>query len=283
MSTSARSSTKNKTTTAEWLVDSMVLLQKAGVTERGRTDCIVMLCDALDKDKSWIHSHPEHILDTKILQKLEQTLQQRAKRQPLAYIRKRKEFYGRNFIVDERVLIPRPESESFIELLLKLPNPNNIADIGTGSGCLGITAALELPQSHVDLLDNDPAALEVAHANQSALGVNNTAILTSDLLQNLPNKRYGVLLANLPYVPDDMITSPEITREPPQSLFSGTDGLDHYREFWQQVSQLKASPRFILTESLEKQHTALEELAQSAGYTLIETNVLVQVFSGRDI
>ncbi len=278
MTTSARSSAKNKITIAEWLIDSMVTLQKAGIAERGRTDCIVLLCDALGKDKSWVHTHPEYVLENSVLQILNQKLQLRAERQPLAYIRDFKEFYGRNFVVDKRVLIPRPESESFIELLRKLTCPNRIADIGTGSGCLGITAALELPSSHVDLIDNDLSALEVAQANQTALHATNTTILTSDLLNNLPTTAYDVLLANLPYVPDDMVTSPEITREPAQALFAGDDGLDDYRIFWTQVDSLKQKPRFILTESLEDQHDDMKALATQAGYSHKDTDLLVQCF-----
>lgn len=277
-------------TIAQWLVDSMVMLKQAGI-EQPRTDCLVLLGDAFQKEKSWLLTHPEHIIEQPILAALQHDLQQRCERTPLAYIRGFKEFYGRNFIVTPDVLIPRPESESFIELLLNLDetSPDAIIDIGTGSGCLGITAALELPDSRILLTDNDAAALHVAQKNTRLLRAPNVDCMQSDLLTAIPaffgsattdSQRTTdyIMLANLPYVPETLVTSPEISKEPSVALFSGTDGLQHYQRFWQQVAQLSHKPRYIMTESLEQQHATVVQLAQAAHFELVTSDVLVQVF-----
>lgn len=278
-------------TIAEWMVNSMIKLHDADVPN-GRTDVLVLLADLFDTDKSWVHTHPEQELDALQLRELDSRLKKRLNHTPLAYIRGFKEFYGRPFTVNSRVLVPRPESESFITLAktidLEMPR---IADIGTGSGCLGITAALEMPEATVHLYDIDPGALGVAHHNalQHSLKLQ---YFEADLLTNLSGGPYDILLANLPYVPKNLVTSPEITREPALALFSGLDGLDHYRQLWKQVRTLPRNlaqqsgsvvparrPNYILTESLETQHGSLETLAKNAGYKLVKTDVLVQLFT----
>jgi release factor glutamine methyltransferase len=264
-------------TIAEWLVDAMIRLQTAEVPN-GRTDALILLSDLFGKDKSWVHTHPELELEASQIKELNDKLEQRRGRTPLPYIRGFSEFYGRKFIVDQRVLIPRPESESFIEFVKKINiKTPKIADIGTGSGVLGITASLEIPDASVDLYDIDKKALTVAKQNANQHGLN-LRLIESDLLEKLVQP-YDALMANLPYVPDELVTSPEIIKEPALALFSGMDGLDHYRRFWQQVSDLPHKPKYILTESLESQHHLLNQLARQAGYHLDSKEVLVQIFT----
>jgi release factor glutamine methyltransferase len=256
----------------------MIKLRDVGV-DSPRRDCMVLLEDLLCKDRSWVNTHGEHELTSEQVASLDQQIKKRLNRVPLAYIRGKAWFYKRFFEVNPYVLIPRPESENFIETLKDLNIKNSvIADIGTGSGCLGITAALEIPSATVDLYDIDPATLEVARQNAWQHEVE-AHFYQSDLLENLRQAKYNILLANLPYVPDDLITSPEIKTEPNLALFSGKDGLDHYRKFWRQVCELGQKPQFILTESLESQHGELEKMARMAGYNLEKTEVLVQQFT----
>jgi release factor glutamine methyltransferase len=264
-------------TIAEWLTGSMVKLQDADVPN-GRTDCLVLLADLFDKDKSWVHTNPEFVLDDLQIRELDHKLGKRINRTPLAYIRGFNEFYGRQFTVNSNVLIPRPESESFIDIIktidIEIPR---VADIGTGSGCLGITTALEIPEAVVHLYDIDPDALGIAYHNARMYELE-LQYYESDLLINLQRGQYDIMLANLPYVPQNFITSPEITKEPALALFSGLDGLNHYRRFWRQIRTLEFPPRYVLVESLEKQHGSVETLAKNAGYRLKRTETLVQLF-----
>lgn len=265
-------------TIAQWLTDAMQKLGDAGV-DSPRRDALVLLEDTIDKDRAWVLSHPEYSLQCPTLETLDSLIERRINREPLAYIRGKAWFYKRFFTVTSDTLIPRPESESFIELIKEI-KPASIVDVGTGSGALAITAKLELPDSRVTATDISKEALKIAKQNAKTHDVE-IEFLHGSLLEpiyNLKPVTYNLLMANLPYVPEDLITSPEIALEPAQALFSGKDGLDHYREFWQQITDLSNKPTYILTESLESQHEDVEKLAVVAGYKLQKTDVLVQLF-----
>lgn len=265
-------------TILDWLLVSMKKLVEAGA-DSPRRDCLVFIEDLLGKDRSWVNAHAEHELDIEQISVLDGQIKRRINREPLAYIRGKAWFYKRFFEVNPNVLIPRPESESFIELIKEI-KPETVVDIGTGSGCLAITTKLELPETQVFATDISEQALKVARKNADNHKVE-TNFVQGDLIEPIKDLKLDnyLILANLPYVPSDLVTSPEIETEPAIALFSGKDGLDHYKNFWGQISELEIKPKFILTESLESQHKKLEELAKNAGYQLQNTDVLVQVFT----
>jgi len=268
---------------ADWLQETTNILKQSGI-DSARLDALILLEHHLKKTREWILAHEDDTIDSGILKKLNKSRVQREKREPLAYITGEKEFYGRKFYVDKNVLIPRPESEAIIDILKQFSVKNyinTVIDVGTGSGCLIISAGLELPECHLTALDISNEALRLANKNARACRVK-IRFLQSDLLESMsamPKTRPYIMLANLPYVPDDLITSEEITREPALALFSGDDGLDCYRKFWDQVSKLKNKPSAIITESLKLQHTPLKKLAHKAGYKLQKTNNLAQLFT----
>ncbi|MGF7228978.1 MAG: N5-glutamine methyltransferase family protein [Candidatus Saccharibacteria bacterium] len=266
-------------TVHEFLTAATTSLQEAGV-ETARLDCLVLLEDALGMDRAHLLAHPELILGGGQEAHLHTQIAQRSTHLPLAYIRGHVLFYGRDFMVNEHVLVPRPETETIIELLksLSLPASARIADIGTGSGCIGITTALELPGSNVDLYDIDETALQVARQNIVRLHATNTHSYQSDLLARV-NQPYDILVTNLPYVADYYPINQAAAFEPSLALFSGADGLDHYRTFWLQTGALAQKPKYILTESLPSQHHALALLARNAGYILEKTDDFIQLFS----
>lgn len=255
----------------------MKRLVEAGV-DSPRRDCLVFIEDLLGKDRSWVNAHAEYELSDEQISVLDDKLKRRINREPLAYIRGKAWFYKRFFDVNPGVLIPRPESESFIELVKEI-KPKTVVDIGTGSGCLAITTKLELPKTQVFATDINDKALKVAqkNADKHNAGIN---FVQGDLLEPIRELKLDdfLILANLPYVPDNLVTSPEIETEPAIALFSGKDGLEHYRKFCSQVGELEIKPKHILTESLESQHKDLESLAKKAGYELRKTEILIQHF-----
>lgn len=269
-------------TIAEWLVPAMVRLREAGV-DSPRRDCLVLLEDTIKKDRAWVVAHPEHQLDKKVAQHLDALITRRSNREPLAYIRGKTWFYGRFFTVNKNVLIPRPESETFIDLLKGLKASDKrlstIIDLGTGSGALAITAKLELSEGRVIATDTSKKALAIAQKNSAKHQVD-IEFLLGNLFEPLGDEHLenSIVIANLPYVPDNLITSPEITQEPPEALFSGKDGLDHYQSFWQQINARTIRPTYILTESLEPQHKTLEQIAKQSGYIMEKVDVLIQQF-----
>ncbi len=261
----------------QWLKYGSARLEDAGIGS-ARLDCLILLEDCLQKDRAWLLAHPEYEIKPEQVSRLNKQIARRATHEPLAYIRGFSEFYGRKFKVNRRVLEPRPESETMIDLLkqLNLPAGAKLADVGTGSGCLGITAAMELDTTYVDLFDIDASALGVAKHNAGLHELHLNA-QKRDLLRN-SHTRYDVVLANLPYIPDHWSIHKSVAAEPKIALNGGKEGLDTYRRLFQQIGGFKHPPLFVLTESLPPQHEKLAEIAAHAGYKLVRSQDLIQVF-----
>ncbi len=209
-------------TTGEFLNVATKKLEASGVGT-ARLDAMVLLEDCLNNNRTHLLAYPDLKLTTEQIVWLNSRVLRRCRHEPLAYIRGKTEFYGRTFIVNDHVLEPRPESETMIELLLSPRGPDNefdaanIVDVGAGSGALGITAKLELSRAHVDLIDIDEAALRVAASNAKKFKVE-VGLVESDLLSKATGK-YDVVLANLPYVPDDFHINPAAQAEPRIAIF----------------------------------------------------------------
>jgi len=294
-----------------WLNASISTLEDSFV-ESARLDAEILLADTLKKDRSWIHAHNEYELKERTISKLDAYIKRRATHEPLAYIRGIQEFYGREFIVTKDTLTPRPETEAMVELLLeRIKNQNNslnnqlqIVDIGTGSGCIIITAALELAtisnlKSQIFYLglDISEKALKVARHNAKNLLSKKFRHVPKFFMFDLMSQLLAphlvpstILVANLPYVPNDYEINTAATHEPSIAIFGGGDGLDYYRELFRQLrrqstadtqQQTEQDPNIlaVFTESLEFQHSELESIAHTAGYTLEKTLGLIQLFT----
>jgi release factor glutamine methyltransferase len=265
---------------ATWLKRTQNLFTESGVGT-ARLDALVLLEDCTGKDRSYLLTHPESILTNKQTTILDNQVARRSKHEPLAYIRGHTEFYGREFIITSAVLEPRPESETMIELLKSLPGLRrtmHIADVGTGSGALGITAALETGCT-VELLEIDDSAIKVARKNVKKFATS-IFVIKSDLLSNTP-KKYDILLCNLPYVPSNFHINSAALNEPKIAIFGGLDGLDVYRRLFTQLQAIARKPSYILTEALPPQHTKLAQIAHAGGFKLLKAEDFIQVFGHR--
>jgi len=175
-------------------------------------------------------SNLSKIAPTDQLPVLESLVERRINREPLSYITGKTEFFKRQFTVDERVLIPRPESEQLIVRAIDyvrkcgIENPR-VADVGTGSGAIAISIALEMPSAEVFATDISSEALEVAHMNARRLGVE-VKFAQGNLLGPLQGK-FDIIVSNPPYIKSHVIKSleAEITREPRIALDGGPDGI----------------------------------------------------------
>ena len=262
----------------DWLKQAEAELEAAGI-ESAHLDAQILIEDELNISRTHLLAHPELTLSTDNITVLSAHLQRRIDHEPMAYIRWKSEFYGREFIVNNSVLVPRPESETMIELLLKhadLPSQPVIADVGTGSGALGITAKLEIPDALVELLEIDDAAIEVARHNVEKYGLD-TRIIKSNLLEN-GSRYHDVLLCNLPYVPQLHKINRAAAYEPAIALFGGMDGLYLYRELFKQLQLSRNQPSMILTEALPRQHEGLKAIALKYGYEQVVVQDFIQLF-----
>ncbi len=210
-------------------------------------DSELLLAHALKKSREYLLMHADEEVPKEKQVIFDESLGQRLTGKPIAYLIHEKEFYGRKFYVDKRVLIPRPETELMVELALNHATSNQqpatILDVGTGSGCIAITMALERPDCEVIGLDISKDALEVAKKNAKRLGCENVKFIESDLLLSLRAQRSNlVILANLPYIGTETnrFISEETERfEPHLATFAGPDGLELYRHLWKQIKELK--------------------------------------------
>jgi release factor glutamine methyltransferase len=259
----------------DFLAGATQKLRDAGIAT-ARLDCLILLEDVTGRNRAHLLAHPELPLTVEQIGMLHTYLQLRTHHIPLAYIRGKGYFYGREFIVNEHVLVPRPETEAMIDLLKTVPlHKPHVADIGTGSGCIGITAALELPDAKVQLYDIDPLAVMVARQNAVVLRANVTAS-QADMLNGIAD--IDIILANLPYVPEKYPINDAATHEPPTALFAGEDGLDDYRSLWKQLQTRTDKPSYVIVESLPVQHQRLAALAKPAGFTQRAVDGFIQLF-----
>jgi release factor glutamine methyltransferase len=266
-----------------WLTKSTRQLEAAGIGT-ARLDALVLLEDITGKDRTHLLAHPELELTIEQQNHLQKLLDRRATHEPLAYIREKTEFYGRELFVNSSVLEPRPESETIIELLKKQTERQSMAtiiDLGTGSGALAITAKLDIPQARVLAVDIDTNCLKVATKNAQQLHANIEFIHGSLLEAFFDVELDGpvAIMANLPYVPDNYQINAAASNEPKLAIFGGPDGLDLYRTMFEQLDEYFDQQVFVFTESLPFQHTELMNIAATHSFKQVAEVDFIQVFS----
>jgi len=244
-----------------------------------RLDAELLLAHTLRQPRTWLHGHGDEELEARMVEIANARLDLRLDRVPVAYIIGHKEFYGRRFKVTTATLIPRPESESLIELLnAALPKnasllnerPLRLVDVGTGSGILGITAKLEHPELDVTLADISRHALKVAATNAATLHAD-VAMLQSNLLAEYPFAA-DVIVANLPYVNPEWERSPETDHEPALALFAEKNGLALIFELLTQTKAKLTNGGKLILEADPEQHPDIIKEAIKNGLVLTETN-----------
>lgn len=265
-------------TIQQWLQANTTKLRSAGI-DSARLDCLLLLEHELGTDRASLLAHGSSLLTEENVQRLDTYVARRVNHEPIAYIRGYSAFYGRQFFVSPTVLVPRPESETILELLTQFPTPSTIIDVGTGSGALAISAKLLHPQADVYAIDIDPACLEVARKNASQHHADVTFI-ESNLLADIDPTNINdtsVILANLPYVPLGYPVNLAAKQEPDLALYGGADGLELYKTLWLQLDAVSASPMAVICESLEHQHAAMVNLALQHEYQCVRTEGLQQL------
>jgi release factor glutamine methyltransferase len=257
---------------SSWLKDAAAQLAAIGI-DSARLDAELILSHTLRKPRTYLHAHYDEMLSERATEVANARLRLRLDRVPIAYIVGHKEFYGRTFKVTTATLIPRPESEAMIDLLKTLMPATaslldepalNVVDVGTGSGCLGITAKLELPQLSVTLLDISRHALTVAEQNARAHDAD-VALLRSDLLAQYPLQP-DIILANLPYVDPEWDSSPETMHEPAEALFAGDHGLALIKRLVEQASLRLTANGTLLLEADRSQLDTIRRFAKQHGF-----------------
>lgn len=244
-----------------------------------------------ETDRSWLTTHNVVKITTEMQQKADKMVQKRASGVPLAYILGEKEFYGRKFEVNPDVLIPRPETETLIDLIRELPLPKqpSFLEIGTGSGCIAVTLALEYPQAYILATDVSVKALDVAYQND-IIHEGRVEFIQSNLLREvqLDEGHFDVLVANLPYVDPawEWLDQASLSHEPSRALYVKQDGgLALYHRLFKELRLRQGRGGFgvdyVVIEADPCQHVALVQIAERHGLILLKTQGFGLVFERR--
>lgn len=247
-------------------------LLEEGVVAAPRLTAEVLLSHALKKDRSYLYAHPEEPLSELAWIHYGRYLHERLKGKPTQYIVGKQEFYGRDFRVTRDVLIPRPETEHLVEAAIAHIQPGSLVlDVGTGSGAIAITLALET-QARVIGSDISRAALKVATENGRRLNAE-VRWMAQDLSCAIAGRSIDVLVSNPPYVP--RVDEPGIQREvrdwePHLALFAGPTGLEMYERLIEEARRVLKPGGFVL---FELGYNALEPVKGmlGEGWTGVET------------
>ena len=268
---------------SEWLKIATKSLKTASIPS-ARLDAELILANTLRKNRTYLHAHLDEEIDPRRFDIANARLDLRLDRVPIAYILGYKEFYGRRFTVSPSVLIPRPESEDLISLFLEL-TASEIAekaliDVGTGSGCLGITAKLERSNLSVILSDISKPALNIAEKNANAL--NADVHIQQQSLLNGQLKPVDYIFANLPYVDKNWDVSPELQYEPEIALFAEDEGLKLILQLISQAPRCLTSEGLLFIEADPQQHNRIIDEAVKNGFVKerVLNYILVLRFTG---
>ncbi len=251
-------------------------LQGAGI-ERARAEARLLAAQALGVKLETVVGDDARELTGDEMQRLEALAARRVRREPMAQILGRREFFGRNFRVTADVLTPRPDSETLIEAVLaQAPDrsaPLQLLELGVGSGCLLLTLMAELPNANGLGIDISPAALAVTKANANALGLAERCDLIEGDWSGAVTGSYDIVVSNPPYIPsaDISVLEPEVSRyEPRMALDGGADGLTFYRRLTKDIDRLLVSGGLLALEVGIGQAGDVAALLGSAGLQQIE-------------
>ena len=222
---------------------------------------------------AWLLARDTEALPADATGRFNVLIERRMAGEPIAYLIGHREFYGRDFRCSPAALIPRPETELLIDLALdQLPADftGNILDVGTGTGCIAITLALERPHAQVTALDVSPGALALARANATALGASNVRCLESNWFAALDaSAQFDLIVSNPPYiVPGDAhLTQGDLRFEPAVALADAVDGLESYRQLAAGAHRHLAPGGWLVVEHGYDQGESVPSLLRAASFT----------------
>jgi len=252
-------------------------LQKLeGVSDSPRIDAEILLTHVLECTRTYLRTWPERTLTIEQHDHFLKMLSQRIKGQPIAHLTGERDFWDMTLSVSPDTLIPRPETETLVELALDRIPPDatwRIADLGTGSGAIALAIARERPRCQVVATDISPSALAIAQGNATQLKVNNIQFAEGPWCAPLSGDPFEMIISNPPYIhPDDPhLQQGDLRFEPLTALQSGPDGLADIRSICTEAREHLCSPGWLLLEHGYDQGIAVPAVLRELGYQQIQT------------
>jgi release factor glutamine methyltransferase len=258
----------------ELLSNAEQALAGAGVSTP-RLDAEVMLAAAMQRDRAGLYTRLGDTVDGEVLNRFRHMLRRRTERQPIAYITGTREFWSLPFIVTPDVLVPRPETELVVQAACELLATHRdpvVCDVGTGSGCIAIALARELPRARIVATDLSPVALQIARRNAIRHGVESRIrLVCADLFGGVSGRiDFDLVVSNPPYVAADVPLMEETSFEPRGALLAGASGLEVIRRLLDAVPlRLRAGAHFVM-ELGNGQADAVWQMALASGLSPVE-------------
>lgn len=254
----------------------MVAAQQLG----DRVDAEVLLAYALSKPRSWLIAHADDTLSAEHASSYTGLVEKRERGEPVAYITRQRGFWSLDLEVTPATLIPRPETELLVELVLErlpLHKSVRVLDLGTGSGAIALAIASERPQAYVTATDASHDALAVAQRNAHRHSIMNVSFVHGDWFAPLNNQRFDIIVSNPPYIEreDPHLTQGDLRYEPVSALASGMDGLDDIRRIVRAAPAHLVQDGWLMFEHGWNQGDSVRQLLSDVGF--------VQVFTAPDM
>lgn len=235
---------------ADWRYQSRKILSE--ISETAEIEVNAILCKVLNKDFAWCLANSNFVLDQGKVVELNEKLKSLIAGVPLPYVLETIEFFGKQFLIDANVLIPRPETELLVETAIEWINRHDktkkVVDVGCGSGVIIISLLNQFPQIKGVGTDLSRKALNISTRNKNYHGIEHLEFVQMDCLSGISSK-FDVIVANLPYIPEDILGDLKVTKfEPYIALSGGKDGLWIINKLIEQIPSLLNSPGLALLE-----------------------------------
>lgn len=252
------------------------------VSDSPRLDVELLLGRATGKSRTWLYTWPEAEVDNICAAKFYALLARRKKGEPIAHILGEKEFWSLPLYVDESTLIPRPETELLVELVLALDVPRRrLLDLGTGTGAIALALARELPDADILAVDSSLDAVALAQKNQARLSCPNIQIKHSDWFSSITENEFDIIVSNPPYIDrdDPHLQKGDVSFEPHSALVAADNGLADIHHIIREAHGFLCLAGVLLLEHGFQQGVAVRELFNRYGFLNVETR---QDIDGRD-
>ncbi|MDC7221885.1 MAG: peptide chain release factor N(5)-glutamine methyltransferase [Spirochaetales bacterium] len=262
-------------TVRELLREGRELLSRSGISDTVDLDTSLLLCHVLGIGREKLFALLPDPVDEAGAEEFLKLTEQRCRNYPVAYLTGSKEFFGRDFTVGEGVLCPRPDTEILVEKSLEFlegQDEPELLDLCSGSGCVGLTLALERPDSRVVCVDIDEAPEKAFYKNRESLEAKNASFTRSNLFRNVKGL-FHLIATNPPYLTSDETSErmDEGWKEPALALDGGEDGLDLVEEIVKKSIDYLAPEGYLLIEAHPEQMTGILQMMGTAGFTSLGT------------
>ena len=258
--------------------------QLASCSDSAKLDTQILLGFVLDKDRTYLLTWPEKELTAQKVQAFLLLLQRRILGEPIAYIVGVQEFWSLPFRVSPATLIPRPDTEILVELVLEHFGDLDILhclDLGTGTGAIALALASELPNWQIDAVDFNLDAVKLAQQNAEALQLTQVNIFHSDWFSAVNNRKFNVIVSNPPYIDvlDENLKQGDVRFEPDSALVADENGLGDIKHIAQQAKNHLTTQGALFFEHGFEQGEAVRNILTDLGYDNAET---VRDFNGHE-